>query len=268
MSADLVPQAMAIARLVRDHGGRALVVGGFVRDRLLGRPSKDLDAEVFGIAEATLPELLARLGRVEAVGQAFSVYKVGAIDVALPRRESKTGRGHKGFTVTGDPDMPFEEAARRRDFTINAIGWDPLTNEYLDPCGGRADLDRRVLRVVDPGTFGDDSLRVLRALQLAARFDLTLDQSYGGGQRWIEVAPPTGSPVLVLSRRRSDEPRLEVPDQLPHSPIFFNCADIEETYRALVERGVKFTAPPAKMPFGWWSMFEDSEGTRYALGQW
>jgi len=85
------------------------------------------------------------------------------------------GRGHKGFTVTGDPDMPFEEAARRRDFTINAIGWDPLTNEYIDPRGGRADLDRRVLRVVDPATFGDDSLRVLRALQLAARFDLTLD---------------------------------------------------------------------------------------------
>ena len=119
--------------------------------------------------------MLARFGRVEPVGQSFPVYKVGAIDVALPRRESKTGRGHKGFTVTGDPDMPFEEAARRRDFTINAIGWDPLTNEYLDPHGGCADLDRRVLRVVDPATFGDDSLRVLRALQFAARFDLTLD---------------------------------------------------------------------------------------------
>jgi lactoylglutathione lyase len=99
-------------------------------------------------------------------------------------------------------------------------------------------------------------------------FDLTLDQTYGGGQRWIEVAPPMGSPVLVLSRRRPDEPRREVPDQLPHSPIFFNCQDIQQTYRTLVDRGVKFTAPPAKMPFGWWSMFEDSEGTRYALGQW
>ena len=76
------------------------------------------------------------LGRVEPVGQAFPVYKLGDIDVALPRRESKTGRGHKGFTVEGDPSMPFDEAARRRDFTINAIGWDPLTDEYLDPFDG------------------------------------------------------------------------------------------------------------------------------------
>ena len=119
--------------------------------------------------------LLRTLGRVEPVGQAFPVYKLGAIDVALPRRESKTGRGHKGFTVEGDPSMSFEEAARRRDFTINAIGWDPLTDEYLDPFQGRKDLDLRVLRLVDPATFADDSLRVLRALQFAARFELTID---------------------------------------------------------------------------------------------
>jgi tRNA nucleotidyltransferase (CCA-adding enzyme) len=166
---------MDIARLVRDHGGRALVVGGFVRDRLLGRESKDLDVEVFGIAEDVLPGVLRRLGRVEAVGQAFAVYKVGDVDVALPRRESKTGRGHQGFTVTGDPSMAPAEAARRRDFTISAISWDPLVDEYLDPFEGRADLERRVLRVVDPATFADDSLRVLRALQLAARFELTPD---------------------------------------------------------------------------------------------
>jgi tRNA nucleotidyltransferase (CCA-adding enzyme) len=112
---------------------------------------------------------------VVPAGQAFPVYKLGDIDVALPRRESKTGRGHKGFTVEGDPSMPFEEAARRRDFTINAIGWDPLTNEYLDPFKGRDDLRKRILRVVDPSTFADDSLRVLRALQFAARFELTID---------------------------------------------------------------------------------------------
>ena len=137
--------------------------------------SKDLDIEVFGIPQEQLLPLLRSLGRVEPVGQAFPVYKLGDIDVALPRRESKTGRGHKGFTVEGDPSMPFEEAARRRDFTINAIGWDPLTDEYLDPFDGRKDLDLRVLRVVDPATFADDSLRVLRALQFAARFELTLD---------------------------------------------------------------------------------------------
>lgn len=178
--------ARAIARLVRDHGGRALVVGGFVRDMLLGRDSKDLDLEVFGIEETTLETLLSApregaaqgpFGRVERVGQAFPVYKVGPIDVALPRRESKIGRGHKAFAVQGDPHLSFEDAARRRDFTINAIGWDPLTDEYLDPFGGRRDLDRRLLRIVDRRTFADDSLRVLRALQFAARFELTLDEN-------------------------------------------------------------------------------------------
>jgi tRNA nucleotidyltransferase (CCA-adding enzyme) len=172
---DLEQQARRVAAAVHAADGRALCVGGFVRDRLLGRPSKDLDLEVFGIDQDALLPLLKSLGRVEPVGQAFPVYKLGAIDVALPRRESKTGRGHKGFTVEGDPSMPFAEAARRRDFTINAIGWDPLTDEYLDPFDGRKDLERRVLKIVDPVTFPDDSLRVLRAIQFAARFDLTID---------------------------------------------------------------------------------------------
>ncbi|MDH4065473.1 MAG: polynucleotide adenylyltransferase [Acidobacteriota bacterium] len=175
MSIPLDDQARRIARHVQTHGGRALAVGGFVRDRLLGRPSKDLDVEVFGITQEALPRVLAELGRVDPVGQAFPVFKLGEVDVALPRRESKTGRGHKAFLVEGDPFMPLEEAARRRDFTINAVAWDPVTDEYLDPFGGRDDLARRVLRVVDPHTFADDSLRVLRALQFVARFALTLD---------------------------------------------------------------------------------------------
>jgi tRNA nucleotidyltransferase (CCA-adding enzyme) len=172
---ELEDQARRIATSVRDAGGRSLCVGGFVRDRIIGRQSKDLDLEVFGVPQDQLLTLLKSLGRVEPVGQQFPVYKLGTIDVALPRRESKTGRGHKGFTVEGDHTMTFEEAARRRDFTINAIAWDPLTDEYLDPFNGRRDLDRRVLRVVDPATFADDSLRVLRALQFAARFELTID---------------------------------------------------------------------------------------------
>jgi tRNA nucleotidyltransferase (CCA-adding enzyme) len=192
---DLEQQARRIATTIREAGGRALAVGGFVRDRLRSQErastfaqsasadkparqvgvAKDLDIEVFGIAQDALLPLLRSLGRVEAVGQAFSVYKLGDIDVSLPRRESKTGRGHKGFTVEGDPSMSFEDAARRRDFTINAIGWDPLTDEYLDPFNGRRDLELRVLRVVDPQTFADDSLRVLRAIQFAARFELTID---------------------------------------------------------------------------------------------
>lgn len=172
----LEQDARRVAVAVRDAGGRALCVGGFARDRLLERPSADLDLEVFGISEDQLRALLTTLGRVEPVGQAFPVYKLGHIDVALPRRESKSGRGHKGFTVQGDHTMTFEEAARRRDFTINAMGWDPLTGEYLDPFDGRADLVRRLLRVVDPDTFADDSLRVLRALQFAARFGLAIEE--------------------------------------------------------------------------------------------
>ena len=170
-----------IASAVREAGGRALIVGGWVRDQLRGQPSKDIDLEAFGIAQDRLADLLRRLGRVEAVGQSFPVYKVvkpgsggDAIDVALPRRESKKGRGHKGFEVVGDPFMSIEDAARRRDFTVNAIFWDPLANTYEDPFHGRDDIDRRILRAVDLETFGDDSLRVLRAVQFSARFEFAL----------------------------------------------------------------------------------------------
>jgi len=164
-----------MAEAVRAAGGRALVVGGWVRDRLLGSESKDVDIEVFGVRADRLRALLEALGRVETVGESFQVFKLGNIDVSLPRRESRTGRGHRGFDVAGDPSMTIRDAARRRDFTVNAIAWDPLDDEYLDPFDGRGDLARRVLRVVDPGTFPDDSLRVLRAVQFAARFGFELD---------------------------------------------------------------------------------------------
>jgi tRNA nucleotidyltransferase (CCA-adding enzyme) len=168
-------QAVAIARAVRDAGGRALIVGGWVRDHLLGRPSKDVDLEVYSLATSDLRELLERFGSVNAVGESFTVFKVGTLDVSMPRRESKVGRGHRGFEVVGNPSLSVREASRRRDFTINAIAWDPLTERYEDPFDGRGDLDRRLLRMVDASTFADDSLRVLRALQFVARFDLTMD---------------------------------------------------------------------------------------------
>jgi tRNA nucleotidyltransferase (CCA-adding enzyme) len=164
-----------IAEAVRAAGGRALVVGGWVRDRLLGGESKDVDIEVFGVRADRLRALLEALGRVETVGESFQVFKLGTIDVSLPRRESRSGRGHRGFDVAGDPSMTIRDAAQRRDFTVNAIAWDPLDDEYLDPFDGRGDLARRILRVVDPGTFPDDSLRVLRGVQFAARFGFELD---------------------------------------------------------------------------------------------
>ena len=186
-------RAREIAVAVRRTGGRALVVGGWVRDRLMGHDStlrlgsgstpssvegsKNIDLEVFGVAPDRLRQILESFDCVEAVGESFQVYKIGDIDVSLPRRDSKSGRGHRGFVVVGDPDMSIAEAARRRDFTINAIAWDPLTEEYFDPFDGRGDLERRLLRVVDPKTFPDDSLRVLRAIQFAARFELALDET-------------------------------------------------------------------------------------------
>lgn len=148
-----------------------------MRDELAGRTPKDLDLEVFGIESGRLRALLEPLGRVDTVGESFAVHKIEGIDVSLPRRESKTGRGHKGFSVEGDPALSVADAARRRDFTINAISRDPLTNEIVDPFDGRRDLEDRRLQVVDPKTFTDDSLRVLRALQFVARFNLTVDDS-------------------------------------------------------------------------------------------
>jgi len=176
------PIAREIALAVRERGGRALIVGGWVRDRLLepgdGKAGvEELDMEVFGIAADDLPAVLAPFGKVDPIGKSFPVYKIGNVDVGLPRRESKTAPGHKGFIVEGNPSMTIDEAARRRDFTVNAISWDPLTDEYFDPRGGRADLERKILKAVDPRTFADDSLRVLRAVQFSARFEMALDEN-------------------------------------------------------------------------------------------
>ncbi len=179
--------AAALARRVRDAGGRALIVGGWVRDRVMGRPSKDLDLEVYGLAADRVKALLGDFGSVNTVGESFTVYKVANVDVALPRRESRTGRGHRAFEVIGDPHLSFVDAARRRDFTVNAVAWDPLTGEYIDPFDGRGDIAARVLRAVDARTFGEDSLRVLRALQFAARFEFTTDEATRDLCRRIEL---------------------------------------------------------------------------------
>jgi tRNA nucleotidyltransferase (CCA-adding enzyme) len=165
-----------IAQVVRDKDGRALLVGGCVRDELMGRQPKDWDLEVYGIEPQRLRELLDRFGSVNVVGEAFTVYKLGAhLDVSLPRRERKAGRGHRGFFIEGDPAMSIEEATKRRDFTVNAILQDPLTLEIIDPFHGREDLGAKVLRAVSPDTFSEDSLRVLRAAQFAARFEFEIE---------------------------------------------------------------------------------------------
>jgi tRNA nucleotidyltransferase (CCA-adding enzyme) len=169
---------------LRAAGGRPYLVGGAVRDALLGLPVKDFDIEVFGLPAEALRAVLASAGRVDVVGEAFTVFKLsglpgveGAVDVSLPRRDSKVGPGHRGIAATGDPHLDVAEAARRRDFTINALLYDPRAREIVDPHGGRADLEARRLRAVDAATFGDDPLRALRAVQLAARFELEVDEA-------------------------------------------------------------------------------------------
>src|ERR1051325_7906316 len=177
MPSPVPEKILRLARAVREAGGRALMVGGCVRDRLMGRVVKDWDVEVYGVEPERLRGLLDLMGRVNVVGEAFTVYKLGGdLDVSIPGRERKTGRGHRAFYIEGDPSMSFEDAARRRDFTVNAILEDPLGGDIIDPFGGRADIDRKLLRAVSPETFVEDSLRVLRAAQFAARFRFEVEE--------------------------------------------------------------------------------------------
>lgn len=176
------PGLVRLCEALREAGGRPFVVGGAVRDSLLGLPLKDFDVEVFGLPAERTRAVLAGLGTLNTVGEAFTVFKLsglagveGDVDVSLPRRDSKWGPGHRGIAVQGDPGLSIEEAARRRDFTVNALLFDPFTHEVLDPYGGRADLQARLLRAVDLASFGEDPLRALRAVQMAARFELEVE---------------------------------------------------------------------------------------------
>ena len=178
-----------ISREVAAAGGRALLVGGSVRDALQGEAAKDLDVEVFGLEPDALLGLLKRHFDLDLVGQSFGVLKIRHldIDVSIPRRESKRGLGHKGFEIQSEPTLTLAEAAERRDFTINAMAFDPLNGKLLDPFSGRQDLEARTLRHVSE-KFAEDPLRVLRGMHFTARFAL-------------EAAPET----IALCRRIEPE---------------------------------------------------------------
>jgi len=193
----------AIARAIAAAGGRALLVGGVVRDRLLGRASKDLDIEVYGLELAVLESLLARFGEVIAIGRAFGVLRVKGIDCdfSLPRRDNKSGRGHRGFLVELDPSLDFATAARRRDLTINSIGQDPLSGEILDPHHGRDDLAAGILRATDSRCFGEDPLRGLRVAQFAARFEFRADDELLALCRALDLAELPGERLFEEFRK-------------------------------------------------------------------
>ncbi|HVR71439.1 MAG TPA: HD domain-containing protein [Vicinamibacteria bacterium] len=182
MTVPVPPALRRVVEALRAEGGRPYVVGGAVRDALLGLPVREYDLEVFALAAEDLRRVLARLGRLNVVGEAFTVFKLsgvpgldGTVDVSLPRRDSKVAPGHRGIAVVGDPALSLAEASRRRDFTINALFYDPVAGAVVDPQGGRRDLSARRLRAVDARTFGEDPLRALRAVQMAARFELAVD---------------------------------------------------------------------------------------------
>lgn len=169
-----------LADAIQKIGGQALLVGGCVRDMLVGKIPKDFDIEVYKLEPARIEEVAKQFGKVSDVGKAFGILKVSLgqgvdIDLSLPRSDSKIGVGHRGFEVKSDPNMSIADAARRRDFTINSMAGDPLTGELFDPFGGAKDLRDKILRVTDKERFRDDPLRVMRALQFVGRMGLSIE---------------------------------------------------------------------------------------------
>jgi tRNA nucleotidyltransferase (CCA-adding enzyme) len=228
---------------LRSAGGRPRLVGGCVRDWLFGLEPKDFDVEVFGLDYERLQRALAPFGPTDLVGRSFGVLKVrlGGVeyDFSLPRRESKTGAGHRGFAVEPEPDLTEADAAARRDFTINSIAYDPLEQRVIDPHGGERDLRARVLRHTSDA-FVEDPLRVLRAFQFAARFELTLapetaalcrtiadtyhelpiERVWGEWEKWAlkAVKPSRGLFVLKESGWLKHFPEVAALDGLPQEP--------------------------------------------------
>lgn len=165
-----------LALKVENAGGRAFYVGGCVRDKALGCQNKDIDIEVHGISEEELEKILSEFGNIKFFGSSFGVYSISGVnaDISLPRSERKIGNGHRDFEVVVDPFIGIKEAARRRDFTINAIMEDILTSEIIDPFNGSSDMCTGIIKHVDDKTFVEDPLRVLRATQFSARFDFKI----------------------------------------------------------------------------------------------
>ena len=228
---------------LRAAGGRPRLVGGCVRDWLLGQQPKDFDVEVFGLDYEKMQRALAAFGPTDLVGRSFGVLKVRLAgveyDFSLPRRESKTGAGHRGFAVEPEPELTEADAAARRDFTINAIAYDPLDARLIDPHGGARDLRARVLRHTS-AAFTEDPLRVLRAFQFAARFELTLapetaalcrsisetyrelaiERVWGEWDKWAtkSTKPSRGLFVLKESGWLKFFPEIAALDGLPQEP--------------------------------------------------
>jgi tRNA nucleotidyltransferase (CCA-adding enzyme) len=175
---------------IKSIGGRALIVGGAVRDAILGGNPKDIDIEVYKVSYEDLVKILKKYGRADLVGQSFAVINfVGPdgleFDFSLPRTDSKIGVGHKDFDIKVDSNLSPKEAAARRDFTINAISYDPLTGEIIDPYNGREDLKNKILRHTS-NAFADDPLRILRGMNFIGRLSEPICNNCGCKMKLIE----------------------------------------------------------------------------------
>ncbi len=175
---DSLSKAKEIAEKVSLAGGRAYFVGGFVRDRLLGTQNKDIDIEVHSVEAGVLREILSSTGETLEMGESFGIFSLKGfdIDIAMPRSETATGRGHRDFSISVDPFIGTKKAAERRDFTVNALMEDVLTGEIIDHFGGKEDLEKSVLRHVNDNSFAEDPLRVLRLAQFSARFGFSVHE--------------------------------------------------------------------------------------------
>ncbi len=171
---------LTISKELIKRDAKMILVGGCVRDSFLEIGIKDYDIEVYGLNTLEmLEEILQSFGKVKLVGKSFGilkfVYEGREYDFAFPRTEEKIGKGHRGFTVCVDGFLDFKKASKRRDFTINAMGYDVCTKSILDPFGGKEDLEKKILRHIDDDTFVEDPLRVYRGIQFCARFELKMD---------------------------------------------------------------------------------------------
>lgn len=208
---DVTSKAEEIAERVHALGGSAYYVGGYVRDRLLGRDSKDIDIEIHGITEDALIELLSDMGETASFGRSFGIHTLRGtgIDIALPRTEQSTGQGHRQFDVSVDPFIGTEAASSRRDFTINALMQDVLTGEILDYHGGREDLEKGIIRHVSDASFAEDPLRVLRAASFASRLGFDIADETISLCRSIDLSGLSSERVeeeLAKALLRSDRP--------------------------------------------------------------
>lgn len=245
------PSLLAALSALRSAGGRPRLVGGCVRDWLLGLQPKDFDIEVYGLDYESLGRALVPFGPTDLVGRSFGVLKVRLAgveyDFSLPRRESKTGAGHRGFAVEPDSTLTEAEAAARRDFTINAIAYDPLGDKILDFHDGRGDLAKKILRHTS-AAFVEDPLRVLRAFQFAARFGLTLapetaalcrsiretyaelaiERVWGEWNKWATKAQKPSLGILVLKQTGwlKHFPEIAALDGVPQEPEWHPEGDV------------------------------------------